>query len=260
MGRILTERSLKTKSSFFSRQFGSKCTDGQITFDIALGIVGPILCFAADPIVFRGGLFSGQPLLPNYQLLAYLVSAVEVVLLVAWLTLRHQMTAFSAPIGGALIGGSLFSALIGFAILPYSLIGILVLVGFAGFAPFLTSFVYLRNGVRALRSQDENAAYQVRFPVAALGLLLVAGLAYGASVQVNNIFSSAVSNILNGDDEQAKQAVNTLRPWVFFSEAQLQPITTAILKSNDDPARQELLRARYFEITGRAAPTGRFAD
>ena len=258
MQTLSVKRSLKERDGFFARQWGPHRTPKQLTFDIIVGIVGPIICFISDPIVLRGG-FGGPALFPQFQLLTYLISGLEIVLLLVWLTLGEHLKGLSAPIGGALISGSIFSALIGFAILPYSLIGILILVGFAGFTPFLTSFVYLRNGVCALRSQEQNSTYQVRFPIAVVAAIVTFCLPYAGAAQLNNIFSSAVSNLLNGDEAQVAQAMKILRPWARFSEGQLETIIRAIETSNNDPLRQELLQKRYREITGRQAPST-FAD
>jgi hypothetical protein len=69
-----------------------------------------------------------------------------------WFALNRHLTAFSAPIGGILIAGGIFSLAVGVRILPYTLIGLIVLIGAAGFTPFLTAFVYFRSGVRAFKA------------------------------------------------------------------------------------------------------------
>jgi len=246
-------RSLK-KSGFFARQWAPNPTTEQIIFDLIVGAIGPVICFLADPIVFRGGMW-GSALFPKFQLLTYLISAVEIVLLLIWLTLGTRLKAFSAVIGGALIAGSILSAVIGFAILPYSLIGLMVLIGVAGFTPFLTSFVYLRNGVRALRGQEQNAIYELRFPIAIMAASFAMGVPYAGAAQLNKVFSSAVSNLLNGNEAQVAQAMEVLKPWALLSEIQLEPIVNAIQTGNHDPLRQLQLEKCYREITGREVRT-----
>jgi hypothetical protein len=46
--------------------------------------------------------------------------------------------------------------MIGFAILPYSLIGAPFLIGFLGFTPLFTAIVYGRNAVRAFRTAGKS--------------------------------------------------------------------------------------------------------
>src|SRR6059036_1217018 len=45
---------------FWKRQFLGPATTPQIIFDVVFGIVGPVLCFVFDPVVFRGD-FLGEP-------------------------------------------------------------------------------------------------------------------------------------------------------------------------------------------------------
>src|ERR1043166_6571723 len=74
------------KGGFWRRQFAREATNKQIVFDVALGAVGPILCFVFDPIAFHSGLIA--LLLPDYQAFAYLFSASQIGLLLMWLILR----------------------------------------------------------------------------------------------------------------------------------------------------------------------------
>ena len=62
---------------FWKRQFLGPATTPQIIFDVVFGIVGPVLCFVFDPVVFRGD-FLSEPLYADYQLFAYLVSSIEI--------------------------------------------------------------------------------------------------------------------------------------------------------------------------------------
>lgn len=56
-----------TRPRFWRKQFAPQVTRPQINFDIVFGIAGPILCFAFDPVVFRGGI-GGGPLLADYKI------------------------------------------------------------------------------------------------------------------------------------------------------------------------------------------------
>ena len=106
------------KPGFFVRQFAPHGTQPQRVFDIAFGVVGPVLCFIADPIVFQGGIFGERPLFRAYQLFAYLVSAVAMAVLILWLTSRRHLDSFAAFFGGVLIAGSIFSTIVGWQSFP----------------------------------------------------------------------------------------------------------------------------------------------
>ena len=129
---------------FWRRQFDDAPTRAQRKYDVTFGFVMPLVCFVLDPIVFaRYGLYH------EWQLYAYTVSAVEMVALCAWLATAGRAGRRPAALSGMLFAGALFSFTVGMSILPFSLFGLVVLIGALGFVPFLTAFVYLRNAWRA---------------------------------------------------------------------------------------------------------------
>src|SRR5262245_16847383 len=106
---------------FFERQFALEQSRQQDFFDGLFGVFLPVLCFLADPVVFKGGIIGpNDSLLGDYQLLAYSFSAFQIATLLTWRTFRRQLASFSAPIAGVLLAGALCSFLIGLLILPYS--------------------------------------------------------------------------------------------------------------------------------------------
>ena len=144
---------------FWRRQFAESVTPRQRQFDIAFGIVLPILCLVFDPVVFRewdtdvGGFYT------RWRSYAYTVSTLEMVALAAWLLRAGGAGRPPAALGGVLVAGGLFSFAVGVAILPFSLLGLIFFfVGVFGFIPFPTAVIYLRNGWRAAalgRSNDD---------------------------------------------------------------------------------------------------------
>ena len=135
--------------AFWQRQFTAKTTLRQIIFDVVAGILLPILCLVFDPIVFRG---SG--LLAECRALAYIAIGFGVLTLTLWLALGAQIKQWVSIIAGILLFGALFAFAIGVILLPLSLLELRVVVGVFGFAPFFTSFVFLRNWFRAFRQAD----------------------------------------------------------------------------------------------------------
>jgi hypothetical protein len=134
---------------FWRRQYDGAPTRAQRRFDVTFGIVMPVVCLVCDPFVFRGGVIHDRGLYQQYQLYAYAISALEMVALCAWLFPAGRAGRRPAALAGMLFAGALFSFWVGFSILPYSFFGLVVIIGVLGFVPFLTAFVYLRNGWRA---------------------------------------------------------------------------------------------------------------
>lgn len=187
MTRIFFNETVAKKRGFWRRQFGPLGTNAQDAFDLTFAVVFPILCFVFDPIVLKGSTL-GPPILGEYQRLVYLVSSVEMGLFLAWRTFTPHLRTFSAPLAGAFFAAGIFSAVIGLAILPVSLIGLMFVIGVFGFIPFLTAFVYFRHGVRAMKGQVMNSVHESRFLSAVLGGLLVIGLPLLATIQIEKIY------------------------------------------------------------------------
>ena len=135
---------------FWRRQFAESVTPRQRHFDIAFGIALPVLCFVLDPVVFKGWFLEGKGFYGRWQSYAYTVGALEMVALAAWLLRAGGAGRPPAALGGVLFAGGIFSLVVGVAILPLSLLGLIFfLAGVFGFIPFPTAVIYLRNGWRA---------------------------------------------------------------------------------------------------------------
>lgn len=253
MSRILSvvdHTNAKPKVSFFAEQFAAGRTTGQRVFDVAFGVAAPILCFFADPIVFRAGGFAigGQAVLGRYQLFAYLVSAIAITVLVIWLLLEDHLEPYGSLIGGVFVGGALFSTIIGLIILPFSLLGLMFVIGLAGFTPFLTAFVYLRNGVKAFR-RSRHTRVELKTAGALLAGSLAIGLPAVVSYQVERTVSRSVGELLSGDANQAEAAVARLRWLPFIPEDSLDSVALAYGREQDTKKKQ-ILKKYYRDATG----------
>ncbi len=155
-----TKSSAPEKLSFWRRQFSSSRTIPQLVYDVIFGIVLPILCFKFDPIVFSGR-GAGTDIVPiaQFRSFVYLFSALSIVTLVVWLLTYRALKSAGGIIAGVLLSGAVCSLLIGVLILPLSIIGLMFIIGALGFTPFFTAFVYLRNGVRAMKSAGFYISY-----------------------------------------------------------------------------------------------------
>ncbi len=245
---VVQTRSVRLKG-FFARQFSLQRTEYQDRFDVLFGVVLPVLCFEFDPIVFKGGFFDG-PLAADYQLLVYSISAVQITTMVIWLTFRDRFKSFSGPIAGVLFLGGLFSTVIGVVLLPFSILGLIILIGAAGFTPFLTGFVYLRNGIRGFRFHERNDAYQSRFSVGVASALFALGLPIFVAGQMSMSISNSVTTILQSDIAQAQRSVAQLGKMPFIPDHEARRLAIAY-KQETDQDKKEFLSGVYFKVTGK---------
>ena len=237
-----------TKRRFWARQFGAEATSPQLVFDVAFGIVGPIICFAVDPIAFRGNIM-GKPLFAEYQAFAYLFSAFEIVVLALWLTFGARLLFLNTLIGGILVGGAVFCAILGCLLAPYSLLGLMFLIGILGFTPFLTAIVYLRNGYRAVRARQHSTRGALHISPFLIGCLLALGGPALLGKAIKQVVSHSVEDIIHGDSRQASVAAHRLRPLSFLSGTELDRVVNEYLKEADTSRRQRL-KTSYLEATG----------
>jgi len=243
----LTVESLTpTRAPFWSRQFSVAGTEQQATFDIAFGLIIPVLCFYLDPVVFKGDFLSG-PILQSYQVFAYGVAALEVTLFMIYMLCGARLGAWSRLIGGALISGSVFSLVTGVIILPYSLMGLIVVIGVLGFIPFITAFVYLRTGWRALT--NEAAAIGSLINCLVIGAILSLGVPALASVYVSRSATHSIEAIIHGNPQQAELALAHLRRLPVIPQQNLEPLMQAYLQEKD-PERKKLLKNCYQILAG----------
>jgi len=235
------------KRLFWRRQFAGDRTEAQQVFDVVFGLIAPILCFYFDPIVFKGEFVRGSSL-QSFQLFAYSVTAVEVSVLAVWLLFGTRLRGWSRPVGGVLISGSVFSAAIGVAILPLSIVGLILVIGIFGFIPFITAFVYLRVGWRALRS-DERTAPASWANALLIGAILSLAIPALLSLYVSRTASRSVDVILHGSPQQAQVALARLGKLPIIPRQDLEPLIQAYMVEKDSN-RKATLKNSYRLLTG----------
>ncbi len=236
-----------TGTGFWRRQFAAEVTTSQLGFDLVFGIIGPIMCFVFDPIVFRGGF--GGPLAAEYKSYVYLFSGLQLTLLSFWLLARSGFQFWNELAGTGLFLGGLFCFVVGVVLLPFSLMGLILGIGIFGFTPFLTGIVYARNGVRALRSPRTDTSISTRAMIVSLGSLFVIGAPLLLGFVIHLAVENSVDEIINGDVPHASTAAQRMWPLKYFVGIESNKIVTAY-EQTSDPARKQLLKSCYQEITG----------
>src|ERR1044071_6718099 len=99
MRRTFDETEAPQKRGFWRRQFTGQPTRRQEIFDRWFGVAIPVACFCFDPLIFKG-LMLDHGLLEEYRLFVYMVSAIEIGMLLCWFTFRRDLGTFAAPFAG----------------------------------------------------------------------------------------------------------------------------------------------------------------
>lgn len=234
---------------FWKNQFGPNRTDSQDKFDVVFGLVLPIVCLVADPLVFKSFPLFGPAILEDYQLFAYVVCTVEMGFFLVWRTFPTKVNAFSPLFAGVFLIGACFSTLIGLAMLPFTLFALLLVIGVLGLVPFLSGFVYLRNAVRAIRAQPNNTPLLFRLWLSVMsGLFVVVPLIF-ATVYAERSISSSVDTMIFGNAVQAEAAAKRLKWFRFIPLKECNRLALAYGREWDDEKKVFLSRV-YRELTG----------
>jgi hypothetical protein len=229
------------------RQFDGPPTPAQTKFDIAFGVVLPVACFVFDPFAFKS--FGGRGLLESFQFYAYALSALEMTTLGVWLAARGRLGEWASAAGGVLLAGALFCFAIGVVLLPFSLIGLLFIIGVFGFMPFFTGFAYLRNGVRAVRLARNCLSFRANFVGSlVVGAVVVFSLPALAGAGVSRFVNASVETLIAGR-ELSPFEWGALRAAHLFADADVERLVSAYA-GETDPARKARLESVYRELTG----------
>lgn len=153
----------------------------QSFFDWVFGVILPVICFAFDPIVFR------QPdaLLGGWGIFAYTLSYVSIMSLMAFMLFGNKLGWINAVLGGLFGAGALISLVVGLILLPFSLLGLLFLIGALGFTPLFTARVYWRNAKLAFGYAKESIDHRTLIYVGIISALFSFTVPYVLNTQVN---------------------------------------------------------------------------
>lgn len=239
-------------NGFWKKQFSSTVTTRQLVFDMLFGVVGPLLCIIFDPFVFRSGAFSRGPL-ADYRVFAYLGIILGILTLTIWLFCGSRIdNTWSGFFAGILLFGALFAGAGGIVLLPFSLLGLLLYgIGALGLIPFVTGFVFLRNGFRALRFKGHMQYPDERlfWGFVVFGFVMIFSIPAFAQWQTSRVEQQGIQLVLNGNDVALKQGVQILKTAFWCDNSCYDKLVEAYMRENDETRRSILARA-YQEITG----------
>jgi hypothetical protein len=233
-------------TGFWNRQFKLPATRAQRWFDVSFGMAVPLVCLYFDPTVFRSGGAGDTGWLVPFRILGYAEIALSIVALGYFLLTQRA----SSVLTGFLLGSAIFAVLLGIAMLPLTMLGLVMLIGILGFAPFVTGFVYARN---AWRCWQQSSAQNSRLPsrlAAALGVILALGIPASLHATASHLVNGALVKLQNGPDQEFEPALHTLR-WTAYDSDRL---AFAYQTTKDEKQRARLARA-FNELTGQSIET-----
>ena len=227
---------------FWKRQYALNATFPQILFDVFFGAVLPVVCLLMDPGIFRWSGLPGTSRLTNFGLFAYLEIALCIAALIFCLVTRRA----SPFLAGMLYAGMLFSLAVGIMILPLTIVGVFMLIGFLGLTPFLTGFVFQRNARRCWRRSSRKVSpTAILVSVLAAAMTMIVPLAI--QLETVKITNKAMVRLRTGTEEEASQAIHTLK----LARVVIDTDRLAIAYGNtDDKKVRERLARVFHELTG----------
>ena len=242
----------EVKDGFWKRQFSNEVTPAQIWFDIFFGIAIPILCLVFDPAIFRGGILGdGKGFLNSIQYFAYTSIGLGILTLTVWLSAKVKSTILISLFSGIFFAGAFLAFALGVVLFPLSSLGLLLLIGVFGYTPFLTSFVFLRNGVRALRKTKISMSWFLLVGTMLLGMIFVIGVPFAVNWKVSGWISYSVNTIIHSEKEQEiNLLVQELKTNSSCSDSCYEDIVWAYNIEESETKRRILSKA-YFELTGK---------
>lgn len=197
----------KRPASRLSRAFDST------SCSVAFGIVAPIACFALKPVLLPGDGFElpGLGFISTFWIFGYGLIGLGIATLTLWLCLGSRLGSWGCGVvSGALLACSLFAGGLGLVLLPFSLIGLLALIGALGFAPFLTATTFARNGIRVFIHARTLTGRRRAWRSMVLGAALVVGVPGVLQSMVSLAVRHAIAEVARGDPS----AMGRLRVWV----------------------------------------------
>lgn len=246
----------ETRARFLQGYSKPDVSTRELIFSAWFGVIGPVFCFLFDPIVFQrtstirptslGGV------LAEYYLFAYLGAGIGILTLILQLSWGKWLRVGGGFVAGVLLSGALVALLIGLLILPYSVFGVLVFgIGLLGFIPFLTSLVFFRNGLRALRQARNRIPKPSLILSITLGIIIAIVIPGIANWGSSRFVAQSIDVILYGDAQQADASIQRLKHafWCNLScfDGMVEYYRDSIFGNGSEKVQ---FAEAYMEITG----------
>jgi hypothetical protein len=235
-----------TKIGFWKRQFQVQGNSKQKVYDWIFGVILPVICFVFDPIVFKGNAW-GVAVFGNYKPFAYLLSFVSIMAMAAWLIWGAKLKWLNGFLAGLFFIGGLISLGIGIVLIPFSLMGLIIMVGILGFTPLFTALVFLRNAFRAVQSSKTILEESVLIYSVAFGSIFSFVVPWVINVEI----VKSLENIEKGDAQIVRAEAEKLKyvkPLVNFDNLALIYQRTSFENRQTD--KMKAIAEVYNQLTG----------
>jgi hypothetical protein len=148
-----------------------------------------------------------------------------------------------------MFAGAVFSFVVGVCLLPFSALGLLIIIGALGFTPFITFFIYLRNARRARKAAVAQLTPAALVLTLMFGVTLALATPVFAHWRIGKFVERSLAEVIDGDEAQAKAAARNLQYVRPLASAKIDQMVEAY-DSSTDPQRKERLARAYHQITG----------
>lgn len=231
----------KQKIGFWKRQFQTEATGSQKVFDGIFGAFLPAACFFLDPIVFRGN----GALLTAFKPFAYLFSYFSVMALLAFVLFGEKLKWFNGFLSGLFTLGAIISFAIGIILFPFSLLGLVVLIGILGFTPLFTGFVFWRNAVRSYKIAELHLETKVLVNM----MLLSAVFSFTIPEIINVKIYKGLETIKTADAQTIRGTTKRLKYFAPILNAESYGKKYYTVEPN--PEREAAINEAFRELNGR---------
>jgi hypothetical protein len=220
------------------------------TFEIVWGFVIPLFALIFDPFVFRDQTTMSGPggpgLFEAYRVGGYLALGGSILAFAIIVLRPPHRPELQTLASGLLWGAAAISVGFGLALAPFSLIGLIFVIGILGVIPFLAGLAYARVARRLLRVGLPRWYRRWQFW---LGLLLLLLIPLGAQFYATRRIDAANQALIAGPPAKHAGAIAALRSAFWCSASCYDPLAWAY-GVEPDPARKQALSSAYEEITG----------
>jgi hypothetical protein len=161
--------------------YGRGIPGGQVVFALLFGIAAPVALLWIGPGLFTPAFGEAAALPAYWARVCYVVAGALSVALLVWLLTGARHRALGLLVAGPFAVGFLLSLALGFKGLWMAMGAIESIGGVLAFTPWLTAFVFAREGVRALRAGADLSptATGVSLVVGTAALLGIVAFAVG---------------------------------------------------------------------------------
>ncbi len=211
-------------------------------FRLIFGLVVPAICVITDPAVFRSHAFLGPGFLQAYRVACWFTILLEgVALSLVFLGIVRSRVA-TIFFSGVLFAGAVFSLALGVTMLPLSVIGLLMMIGILGFAPFLTALACYRTATALARRAPlgPSCSRARRYWLLAAGFLAVIVPAVSIQAWIEIKTGRVIQALRSSDQAIVDRAMSEIdRDGFFLSGTR---VAAARLVEPDEAARGRLER------------------